>query len=313
MTAGSNVPAPGPDAVLTRSAEGLVVGATSPEATCAFLGAFGLVETGTREVGPGEATALYGLDRVTTETRLVTPGAERPAVWVVGCDRAGGLPAGFQRTARAFDIYTWSMDEALDHLAFVGIGAGPVGTLSVGPVTMRQCLVPGPDGLAVVLVESTHRRPSLLDDGGPGGPVPLFSQGHSVVWCVERMDAEAALLVAAGLTKGIDLAFTEAEVSTYLDLPRSPVPIRMTMLADAAVDPLRLELLEFPDDPGVTLSPPHLVGGLWALRCTVDDPGVAAATLRGAGWVAGTAAASAHGPFVAVATPGGVRLQLGAS
>lgn len=297
---------------LESSAAGLVVGATDPEATTTFLAAFGLGVLASREVGSEECSALYGHDRTCTEVAMVTPGALRPRVWVVGCDVAGDLPADFERRPRAFDIYTASMDEALDHLAFVGIAAGPVGTLSVGPVTMRQCLVAGPDGLAVVLVESSHRRASILDGEGDSaggastGEGPLFSEGHSLVWCVDSMDDEAERLVAAGLTKGMDLAFEEPEVSTYLGLPRSPVPIRMTMLSGPEVEPLRLELLEFPADGGPVLSRDALAGGLWALRFEVQDLAATADHLASVGCAHNGASDSS----CALTTPGGIRLQL---
>ena len=299
--------APGDVTPLDSSAAGLVLGATDPEATIAFLSAFGLERGATSPVGVEVASALYGLDSATTEVELSTPGAEAPRVWVVGGADPGGLPSDFERRPRAFDIYTSDMDEAVDHLRFVGLAPGPVGTLAVGPVTMRQCLVPGPDGTAVVLVESSHRRASLLDAGdGEATNDRIFSEGHSVVWCVESMDDESSLFEAAGLTKGMDLAFNEPEVSTYLDLPRSPVPIRMTMLAGESVEPLRLELLEFPEDSGPTEAPERLRGGLWALRFVTDDA-AGTASLLVAGGCERTGACDAA---EALRTPGGIRLQL---
>lgn len=294
-------------AALENSAAGLVLGATDPEATVAFLSAFGLVEVARREIDSETSTALYGLDGRTTEIELATEGTEDSKVWVVACEVPGQAPADFERRPRAFDIYTSSMDDALDHLRFVGVAPGPVGTLAVGPVTMRQCLVPGPDGTAVVLVDSSHRRGSLLDADADAGSGPrLFSEGHSVVWCVDSMDSEAALLASAGLTKGMDLAFTEPEVSTYLGLPRSPVPIRMTMLSGESVDPLRLELLEFSEDDGPTDKPECLSGGLWALRYSSSDPVASRSALAELGCVSSGSTAGAE----ALHTPGGIRLQL---
>jgi hypothetical protein len=103
----------------------------------------------------------------------------------------------------------------------------------------------------------------------------------------------------------MDLAFEEPEVSTYLGLPRSPVAIRMTMLSGAGVEPLRLELLEFPDDAGPEVSPPSLAGGLWALRFRVEDPVAVAGSLAASGCRARTGDGVAS-----VTTPGGIRLQL---
>jgi hypothetical protein len=292
---------------LASSAAGLVVGATDPGATVAFLTAFGLEEVARHDLDAAGASGLHGLETATTEIELGTPGTDAPRVWVVACGQPGDEPSGFQRRPRAFDVYTSSMDDAIDHLRFVGLAPGPVGTLAVGPVTMRQCLVTGPDGTSVVLVESSHRRSSLLDaPDAPGGGPRLFSEGHSVVWSVDSMDREAQLLSAAGLTKGADLAFSEAEVSTYLGLPRSPVPIRMTMLSGASVEPLRLELLEFPQDAGPTERPEFLRGGLWALRHRVPQPAAAARALEELGFLRTGSSERAE----AVRTPGGIRFQL---
>lgn len=287
---------------LDRSADGVVVGSTNLDATEAFLGAFGLERRGTRDVDPGEMSGLYGLDRQGEELELGTPGTDHSRVWVVSADGSGGPARDFERRPRALDIYTSSMDEAIEHLRLVGLAHGPVGTLAVGPVTMRQCLVEGPDGLGVVLVESSHRRVSLLD----GDDGRLFSEGHSVVWSVDSMDDEAALLGAVGLTKGMDLAFTEAEVSTYLGLPRSPVPMRMTMLAGETVEPLRLELLEFSEDAGPQVSPDQLVGGLWALRHGTAADGGGVEQLVAAGFEHRGSA----GATTALSSPGGIRLQV---
>ncbi|MGI9579373.1 MAG: hypothetical protein ACR2OH_14335 [Microthrixaceae bacterium] len=298
-------------AALGNSALGLVLGATEPEATVAFLSAFGLGECDRRDIDAATAGALYGLGSATTEIELSTTGTDASKVWVVAGEAAGIAPTDFERRPRAFDIYTSSVDDAIDHLRFVGLAPGPVGTLAVGPVTMRQCLVEGPDGTSVVLVESSHRRSSLLDadsdhDAGPNGAPRLFSEGHSVVWCVESMDEEASLLSSAGLTKGMDLAFSEPEVSTYLGLPRSPVPIRMTMLSGESVEPLRLELLEFVEDDGPTEHAEALRGGIWALRLPTGDPSASAEILADHGCVATGSAAGCE----AVRTPGGIRLQL---
>lgn len=304
--------------MITESALGVVVGATSVRDTVDYLEVFGLHADDGRALSAIDAATLYGLDRDTTEVACRTAGTDGPSVFVVGCDDAGEAPRGFQRRPRALDVYVADMDEAVERLRFVGLGPGPVGTLSVGPVTMRQCLVPGPDGLAVVLVESTHRRSSILDQptaagsepGARGAPAPLFSEPHSVVWCVDGMDDLAAGLCAVGLAKGPDLAFCEPEVSTYLGLPRSPVPIRMTMLSGADVAALRLELLEFPDDEGELVVPERLVGGFWALRHEVgtglED---AAAGLAAAGW---TVCEGVEGVRTLL-SPEGLRLELVAS
>ena len=122
----------------------------------------------------GAGGALHGLARLAVQRRLPLH-----------------VPHGDRRGPRALDIYTTDMDGVLAELSAAGwLVSGP-GTISVGPVTMRQALVVGPDGLPVVLVESTHRRSSLLDEF----PDRRCSDPHSVVWCVDDLDADSLALI----------------------------------------------------------------------------------------------------------------------
>lgn len=194
---------------------------------------------------------------------LRSPGAD-PSIELIPTDRPPRPVQGFDRGPRALDIYTTDVDAAVARLGAAGWRVSGPGTLSAGPVTMRQALVDGPDGLPVVLVESTHRRTSLLDEH----PDRLYSEPHSVVWAVDDLDGEAERWISAGWTAGPTISFSEPAVSEYLELPRSPVPIRMVMLSDAAVTPVRLELLEFPDDPGTRIDRPAIS----ELVVVVDDP-----------------------------------------
>ena len=211
------------------SAVGVVVGATDVEATLAFLARFDF--THVTLIGPEAHARVRGGHGVPIIVVAATGGATAP------CD--------YEQRARAIDIYTGDLDAAL--AALDGEQCSPIGVVELGPVRMRQALVSGPDGLPIVLVESTHRRASILDTE----PDRLFSDPHSVVWCVADRDAEATWWVEQhAMTKGMDLAFEEPAVSEYLGLPDSPVRIEMTMLSDAEVSSLRLELLAFPDQAG---------------------------------------------------------------
>jgi|GEM_PF-2005317 len=204
---------------------GLVVGASDVDATIGFFGTFGFVVTARSADG----------------AVLRMPDGAPVDVVVEASDAATAAPCDYQLGPRALDLYTTDIDDGLAVCRDAGWSTSGVGVVSMGPVTMRQALVVGPDGMPVVLVESTHRRSSLLDVH----PDRRFSEPHSVVWAVADLDAEAARWVAAGATRGMDLRFVEPAVSEYLGLPDSPVEIRMTMLADADVSPLRLELLEY--------------------------------------------------------------------
>ena len=203
----------------------MVVATTDRAATAEFLAALGFE--------PAEAG-------------FAVPGGAAVHIELTDTDAAPRGPRDYEHGPRALDIYTSDIERGTADLSDAGYEVSPIGTISMGPVTMRQALVIGPDGFPVVLVESTHRRSSILDRE----PDRLFSEPHSVVWCVPDRDAEAERWEAAGFTRGTDLSFEEPAVSEYLGLPDSPVPILMTMLSNEAVDPVRLELLEFPSETG---------------------------------------------------------------
>ena len=252
------------------SAAAVVVATTDPGATADFLALCGF---GSRSDGC-----------------LVVEGGAPGAVELVAAAASAGHRRDFERGPRAIDLYTTDLEAVLDDASATGWTVSGPGTISVGPLTMRQALVVGPDGLPVVLVESTHRRSSVLDTD----PGRRCSEPHSVVWCVPDLGDEAARWVAAGFTMGPDLAFEEPAVSDYLGLPRSPGPIRMTMLSGPDVEPVRLELLEFPDDAGPD-APDTDVSGIRGLVFRVDDPDRTASVLE---------------LDRAGRTPGGIRVEL---
>lgn len=237
------------------SAVGVVVGATDVAATLDFLARF-------------DFTHVTVVD---TEAHARVSGGHGVPIIVVAATGDGSAPRAYEQRARAIDIYTGDLDAAL--AALDGEQRSPIGVIGLGPVKMRQALVNGPDGLPIVLVESTHRRASILDTE----PHRLFSDPHSVVWCVADRDAEAAWWVEQhAMTKGMDLAFEEPAVSEYLGLPDSPVRIEMTMLSDASVSSLRLELLAFPDHPSEPAAIGVDVAGIRALRFGSGDAPIAA-------------------------------------
>jgi hypothetical protein len=175
---------------------------------------------------------------------------------------ADGGRRGVASGPRAIDLYVRSLDEAIDATVLRlgdSVAISPVGEISLGPVRMCQAMCTGPDGLQIVLVESTHRRPSLLDEQ----PERLISEPYSVVWAVPDRDLEAAAWVAGGATKGIDLAFADASLAAYLGLPAADTVVHMATLSDAAVSCGRLELMSFPqhaDSDAVAVGAPSTTG-----------------------------------------------------
>jgi hypothetical protein len=180
----------------------------------------------------------------------------------------------------------------------------PEAVVEAGPMRMRQVMVRGPEGLAVVLVDSTHRRSSACDLPA----APLHSEPHSVVWCVADHGAEVDRWVAAGWTAGPTIGFAEPTISDELGLPERPTPITMTMLSDPDVSSVRVELLTFDDHrSGGGGAAPTALASLVARVGRLDD-----AVAR---WGAG----ASFGPVVGLdggararagTTAGGVRLVL---
>jgi catechol 2,3-dioxygenase-like lactoylglutathione lyase family enzyme len=128
----------------------------------------------------------------------------------------------------ALDFYVRSMGER-EHV-----------TIELGPLVMKQARVVGPDGLPVVLIEANHRRPSLLDASDAE-----VSEAHSLVWVVPSIDEPLAFFRDAGLTVAFDFPITSPAVCELMDLPDGTT-VRMAMLGDEAMGPMRFELFEAP-------------------------------------------------------------------
>ncbi|MBU3688211.1 MAG: hypothetical protein B7C54_08015 [Acidimicrobiales bacterium mtb01] len=162
-------------------------------------------------------------------------------VVVTGSSSDGSVRRGWDLGPRGLDVYVHDLDDALDRVVRAGWRGGAIGSISLGPVRMRQVLVAGPDGVPVVMVESSHRRPSLLDTESH-----WCSEIYSVVWCVSDRDREAGLWTAAGAIAGPPLEFADPSLGAYLDLPVADSPLRMITLASEDGASTRLELLSFP-------------------------------------------------------------------
>lgn len=114
-------------------------------------------------------------------------------------------------------------------------------TVSLGPLVMQQARLVGPDGLPVVLIAASSRRPSLLDEE----PRAQVSEAHSLVWVVPSIDETLAFFREAGMTVAFDVPISSDPVCSLMSLPAG-TPVRMAMLADEELTPMRLELFEAP-------------------------------------------------------------------
>lgn len=288
--------------VLT-SPDHAVVGATDVDATVAFLTALGFAVTAEDDLDTAAARGLYGLERPLRQVWLGMPGAPAGGVRVVACDETSGPPQAFARGATALDLYTRDMDASLRTAAAAGAHCGPVGRYAAGPAAIAEARAIGPDGLPVVFIDITQRRPSVLDRA----PDRLHSEVHSIVWAVEDPEAAAAPWSAAGLDVLADLTLRDPSIDIFLELPEPGTALRLVLLAGPDQAPARLELLAYERTRPARPSWP-LRGGLHAAALVVDDLDAALAALPAVR--AADPVAVPGGRAATAVAPGGLRVEL---
>ena len=182
--------------------------------------------------------------------------ADRGRVRVVEVPREAPARDGVDSGLAAVDLYSRDLSRSL---AVAGLPSGPQVRIDLGPLVMHQVRLTGPDGLPLVLIDASSRRPSRLDTDAAA----LHSEVHSMVWVVPSIDAARPFWEAAGLRTAFDLPIESPAVCDLLGLPRRDIRVRMAMLTDEQVRPMRLELFEFPDDEGADADPTPGAGGAW--------------------------------------------------
>lgn len=283
------------------SPRGCIIGSRSLGDAEAFYGALGFEVVSRGTVERDEARALYGVKATLDEMLLGVPGAPSGQIRLVSTpEPRAGITGPFDAGPYDISFYTRDIEAAAGIFGPLGCHVGPIGVVDLGFLVMRQRKVIAPDGVRVVLIETEKRRDSILDRD----PDRMFSEAHSLVWAVSSID-EAAPFWREALTQAFDMPVAHPAVSEFLELPRPDVGLRMAGFADAAFSPMRLELMEFPTEPGAparddaTLRP-----GLWAMEFQVDDIEAAASALAGAQYGKVCAAG------VSAIAPGGVRFIL---
>lgn len=228
---------------------GAVVAASRLEPMVEFLSALDLVVTATG-ILPSE---LYGGPGRWADLAS----ADRGRVRVVEVPGAAITRGAFDAGPAALDFYSRDLQASL---AVLTGRHGPKVQIDLGPLVMHQVRVLGPDGVPVVLIDANHRRPSRLDSD----EAALHSEAHSLVWVVPSIDdALPFWRDVAGLSVAFDLPISSPAVAELMDLPRADVPIRMSMLSDPELRPMRLELFEFPTDRGAAFDPAPRPGAVW--------------------------------------------------
>jgi len=289
-----------------------IIGTTNIDRAATFLAAFGYSDRRDDVVSREAAAALYGLDNATRQATVRMPlGGDGPG-WIrlvetpLGPHHAGPYDYG----PHAIDLYTRDIEQSVAAARAAGAACGPIVHYPVGPLQIGEAKVVGPDHLVVVFIQVDRRRPSLLDHPS----APLHSELHSAVWTVPAIDPVKAFWTEhAGLPQLLDATIASPEVAKFMGLSREDAPIRLLVMADRAQAPARVELLEFPEDPGAQAPADRpMRAGLYALGFTADDVEAAMAALHPVAWGA-TTDASVDGRrhrAVSGVAPGGVRIEL---
>lgn len=274
----------------------VVVGAADLGAASAFLTALGFATVRSGRLSVEAARGLYGLGSAAEMAVLAMPGADRGRIRLVETKHPAPASHVFARGPHALDLYTTDMARSLATAKAAGALCRAPASYSVGPLTLSEGKAVGPDGLAIVFIEAVRRRPSLLDCD----PARQHSEVHSFVFTVASVDTALPFWKeAGGLGAFLDATLREPAVAAFMGLPRPDTPLRLAMLADDASRPIRLEILEFPEDEGPEHPTWPLRAGLHAV--TFEVPSLEAAQRA--------LARAQFGEIVTVETGGGERTR----
>lgn len=283
------------------------MGATNVAAMVRFFEVFGFGPTDEHALSARDVKALYGVERELEGVLLTMSGSDRGTVRIVGPVKGAPAAGEYDTGAYALDLYTRDVDASLGLVRAAGYDHGPVGHVELGPMVMEQVTVHGPDGLRLVLIETERRRPSLLDTESSA----LHSEGHSLIWAVDSIDAAIGFWRSLpGLTAPFDIPVVHPEVNRFMELSDSDVALRMAMVCDEDVSPMRMELLEFVGKPGRPREAWPLFAGLHGPTFQVEDLDAARAVLASAGASVGDVVSTGGRRGCSALAPGGIRFEV---
>ena len=288
-----------------------VVGVSDLAASIAFYTAYGFEVVARNRLEADVATALYGLDSATDEVVLGVPGAATGRLRLVHTPLPLPDRGHFHRGGHALDIYTSDMEASTALARELGVVVGPTADYVFGPVSLQQAQAMAPDEVPFVFVGIDRRLPSILD----AQPERAHSELHSVVGCVDGIDAETAFWKdVVGLELRSQFPIDVPAVSEFMMLPRH-VPIRMSVMSGAAANPPRFELLEFSDAEGITVSGRPLLPGCLVVGLRVPHvlAAVEAMAHAGATTYPAVSAPGLNGQVelaAFVTTPGGIDVEV---
>jgi hypothetical protein len=243
---------------LLLSPDHVLVGSRDPERQAAFWVAMGFVIAG-RSVVAADRARSYGVPPDSAEITLAVPGAKAGRIRIVATDQSEVTVGPWDRGPFAVDLYTRDMDRSLADA--VDAGAVHKGRMiyEFGTMRLEEGKTTGPDGVRLVFISNSTRRPSILDDD----PDRLHSEVHSIVNIVDSVDTfSAAWHGSAGLTVLGDAVIASPGLADLMELPKV-VSARMGLYCDEAVTPIRYEALEF---VGLASDDPSELTPQWPLR-----------------------------------------------
>ncbi len=228
---------PGP---LLRSPDHALIGSADPERQAAFWVAMGF-EITERTTVDAALARLYGVHEGSEQISLAVPGASAGGLRIVATGQPEVAMGPWDRGPFAVDLYTRDMDRSLE--AAVAAGATHRGRMvyEFGTMRLEEGKTTGPDGVRLVFIANSTRRPSVLDHDESR----LHSEVHSIVNIVDSVDTfSSAWRDGAGLTVLGDAVIATPGLADLMELPKI-VSARMGLYCDAAVTPIRYEALEF--------------------------------------------------------------------
>ncbi len=243
---------------LLASPDHALIGSADPERQAAFWVAMGFTITQRATVGAPLAR-IYGVEEGAREITLQMPGAAAGGLRIVATTQPV-VPVGpWDRGPFAVDLYTRDMDRSL--AVAVGAGATHAGRMvyEFGTMRLEEGKTTGPDGVRLVFIANSSRRPSVLDTDDS----LLHSEVHSIVNIVDSVDTfSTAWSRGAGLTVLGDAVIATPGLADLMELPKV-VSARMGLYCDANVTPIRYEALEF---VGLDVSDSSSLIPQWPLR-----------------------------------------------
>ncbi len=247
-----------PPVPLMTSPDHVLIGSRDPERQAAFWVAMGF-EVTERTTVDAALGRLYGVEEGSEQISLAVPGASAGGLRIVATAQPEVTMGPWDRGPFAVDLYTRDMDRSLD--AAVAAGATHRGRMvyEFGTMRLEEGKTTGPDGVRLVFIANSTRRPSVLDHDESR----LHSEVHSIVNIVDSVDTfSTAWRDGGGLTVLGDAVISTPGLADLMELPKI-VSARMGLYCDAAVTPIRYEALEF---VGLDAADTSVLVPQWPLR-----------------------------------------------